>query len=190
VSNANTNFVRFRTRFSGTFAPLGLTNVRAVLGLRGLSAAVAGLATFGCGTPATLHITAPSSAVAGSPITVTVSATVGTNPDRVINSPIRFTSSDSAAVLPGVYYFTANDAGSHTFTNGVTLMTAGTQSITATVHGASALTATAKVTVSATTTAKQSKVSATSTGTAGSCFSTKVAMDDASRNVVIGRTMR
>jgi hypothetical protein len=157
VSNANAGFVRFVVRFSGNFASLGLPNVRAVLRPWALSAAMAGLVTFGCGTRATLVVTAPYSAVAGSPITVTVTAMVGVNLDRVINSPIRFTSSDRAAILPGVYYFTANDAGSHTFTNGVTLMTLGTQSITATVIGASALTATAKVTVSATTTATQSR---------------------------------
>jgi hypothetical protein len=37
--------------------------------------------------------------------------------------------------------------------------------------------------------ASMGRVSATSTGTAGSCFSTKVASDDANGNVVIGRTM-
>ena len=108
--------------------------------------------TFGCGTHATLYITAPTSAIAGSPFTLTVTAKVGASRDTVINSSIRFTSSDSAAILPPIYLFIANDAGSHTFTNGVTLMTAGNQSITVTVIGAPAITATANVTVSATTT--------------------------------------
>src|SRR5262249_14666319 len=45
---------------------------------------------------------------------------------------IHFTSSDSQAVLPANYTFTTSDAGVHTFTNGVTLKTAGTRSITAT----------------------------------------------------------
>ena len=76
---------------------------------------------------------------------------VGGRRDTVINSSIHFTSSDSAAVLPAEYYFTATDAGSHTFTNGVTLMTAGSQSITATVVGAPGINGTADVTVSATT---------------------------------------
>jgi len=113
--------------------------------------------TFGCGTSATLDITAPSSAVAGSPFTITVTAMVGKSRDTIINSPIHFTSSDSAAVLPGVYYFTANDAGSHTFTNGVTLMTAGNQSITATVIGAPGLNGTTNVAVSAATALAQSR---------------------------------
>jgi hypothetical protein len=72
--------------------------------------------------------------------------------DTIINSPIRFTSSDSAAVLPPIYEFTAADAGSHTFTNGVTLMTPGSQSITATAPNATPITGTATVMVSVATT--------------------------------------
>ena len=45
---------------------------------------------------------------------------------------VKFTSSDTKAGLPGNYTFTAANAGTNTFTNGVTLNTAGTQSITAT----------------------------------------------------------
>jgi hypothetical protein len=115
-----------------------------------LGALVAGLATFGCGTYATLQISAPSSAIAGSAFTITVTAMVGENRDTIINSPVKFTSSDPAAILPPIYNFNASDAGSHTFTNAVTLMTVGNQSITATVIGAAGLTGSAKVTVSAT----------------------------------------
>lgn len=100
---------------------------------------------------ATLYLTAPSTAVAGIPFTVTVTAMIGSSRDTVINSPILFTSSDSAAVLPPFYGFTAGDAGSHTFTNGVILMTPGSQTITATIKDASALTATANITVAAAT---------------------------------------
>jgi hypothetical protein len=82
---------------------------------------------------------------------------VGGNRDTIINSPVKFTSSDPAAILPPIYNFNASDAGSHTFTNGVTLMTVGNQSITATVIGAAGLTGSAKVTVSATAAAAQSQ---------------------------------
>lgn len=110
---------------------------------------------FGCGTPhATFDITAPSSAPAGSPFTITVTAMVGANRDTVINSPVHFTSSDSAAVLPPDYYFTANDAGSHTFINGVTLITDGSQTITGTDIGAPGINGTASITVSASTAAQ------------------------------------
>jgi len=166
VSNANAGFVGVDARFSGKSDRRGLGNVLAALRLWALSAAVAGLVTFGCGTQqATLYIKAPSTAVAGSPFTVTVTAMIGESPDTVINLPILFTSSDSAAVLPPFIGFTAADAGSLTFTNGVTLMTPGKQSITATIKDASALTATAYVTVSAPTTATQFKVGAPSVGT-------------------------
>jgi hypothetical protein len=143
----NVGFVHLFEKCSGRSASRGWGNTTTALRLWALSVVVAGLAGFGCGSPATLHIAAPSSAVAGSPFTITVSATVGTSPDKVINSPIKFTSSDSSAVLPGIYYFVASDAGSHTFTNGVTLNTPGNQTITATVIGAPGLNASATVTV-------------------------------------------
>ena len=127
-----------------------------VLLLPALSAAVAGL-TFGCGTPtANLQISAPTSAPAGSSFTVTVTAVVGGSRDGMFNSVIHFTSSDSAAVLPSDYEFTAADAGSHTFSNGITLMTTGNQSIRATDTVASSITATANITVSAATSATDS----------------------------------
>jgi hypothetical protein len=51
---------------------------------------------------------------------------------------VRFTSSDSAAVLPADYTFVSGDNGMHTFTNAVTLKTSGFHTITAfdTVTGA------------------------------------------------------
>ena len=178
MSSANPDFVRLHARLSVKCACPGLGNVLAALRLWALGALVAGMVTFGCGAYATLEIGAPPTAVAGAPFTITVTAMVGGNRDKIINSPIKFTSSDPAAVLPPIYYFNTNDAGSHTFTNGVTLMTAGSQSITATVIGAAGLTGSTNVTVSATTTAAQSKVSESSPGTAGSTVSALVAVED------------
>jgi hypothetical protein len=43
---------------------------------------------------------------------------------------VHFTSSDGAATLPADYTFTGGDAGTHTFTNGFTLQTAGGQTVT------------------------------------------------------------
>jgi len=153
VSGANLGFERFHARFSGNGARPGLGNVRAALRLWVLGALLTGLITFGCGAYATLEISAPATAKAGSPFTITVTAMVGGNRDTIINSAIKFTSSDPAAVLPPIYYFNANDAGSHTFTNGVTLMSTGSQSITASAVGATGLTGSANVTVSTTITA-------------------------------------
>ena len=152
MSNAKSDFARVETTSSTKSTRLGVSSAPATLRLWVLSTAVAGLVTFGCGTPhATLNIAVPSSATAGSPFTVTVTAMVDGSRDTVINSSIHFTSSDSAAVLPADYYFTATDAGSHAFTNGVTLMTAGSQTITATEIGVPGLHGTAFITVSAPT---------------------------------------
>lgn len=43
---------------------------------------------------------------------------------------VHFTSADAQAVLPANYTFTMGDSGTHTFANGVTLKTAGSQAIT------------------------------------------------------------
>lgn len=105
--------------------------------------------TLGCATPhAVLNFTAPASATAGSSFTVTVTVTYEGNRDTVINSYINFTSSDPAAILPGRYRFTAADAGSHTWVNGFTLMTPGTQTISATIYDAQGIDGSASVSVS------------------------------------------
>ena len=107
------------------------------------------LASFGCGTThAVLNFTAPRTATAGSPFTVTVAVTINDKPDTVINSRVHFTSSDPAAVLPGDYYFTPADAGSHTWTNGFTLATPGNQTITGKIIDAIGINGTTTVTVS------------------------------------------
>ena len=114
-----------------------------------LTAAIATSMTFGCATPhAILNFTAPSTTVVGTPFTVTVTVTVEGNRDTIINSYISFTSSDPAAVLPARYGFTTADAGSHTWTNGFTLMTPGNQTISATIYQAPGINGSATVAVS------------------------------------------
>ena len=56
---------------------------------------------------------------------------------------VHFTSTDSQAGLPGNYTFTSggDDNGVHTFTNGVTFKTAGSQTFTATDTLTSSITA-------------------------------------------------
>ena len=101
-----------------------------------------------CGTPVTLLVvSAPSNATGGVPFAVTVTAQADGNLDKIFNMDVHFSSSDNAASLPIDYTFTAADAGSHTFTNGITLMTAGKQTITATATFAHSITGTATVTV-------------------------------------------
>jgi len=189
LSYADAGFVRLCARFSGKSARLGLGNILAARLLWALSAAMAGSVAFGCGSPAAnLEISVPSSAIVGLPFTVTVTAMVDGRRDTIFNSPIHFTSSDSAAILPADYAFTATDAGSHTFTNGVTMMTAGSQSIKVTDVIASSITATVNFTVTAATTDRHFNVRAPSTLTAGSAFSTTLSAEDANGYVVTGYT--
>lgn len=153
MSSAGAGSARFYGKLSGKFARHGTASILAARLLWALSATVPGLLAFGCGSPvANLQISAPSSAIVGTPFTVTVIAMVGGRRDTIFNSPIHFTSSDSAAVLPVDYAFTAADAGSHTYTNGVILSSAGSQIIKATDPNAPSITATANVTVTMATT--------------------------------------
>jgi hypothetical protein len=83
--------------------------------------------------PVRFTVAAPASATVGTPFSITVTAwdaynNIATN----YTSTVAFTSTDSAAVLPAPYTYTTADKGVHTFTNGVTLKTSGSQTITAT----------------------------------------------------------
>jgi hypothetical protein len=108
---------------------------RAVLPTWGLGIVLTAWMMVGCATPhATLQFTAPANVTAGTRFTVTVTVLDQGKIDAVINSPIHFTSSDPAAALPGNYYFTASDAGSHTFTNAFALATPGGQTISGYIY--------------------------------------------------------
>lgn len=82
-------------------------------------------------TAASLKLTAPATATAGSPFDLTVTAYDAYN-NLATGYPgkVHFSSSDVNAVLPADYQFSAGDAGSYTFTNGATLQAAGIQTIT------------------------------------------------------------
>ena len=158
MCKANEVFVRFSARFSGELARIGLRNGRCAVRLCALSVAImAGILTSGCSTPvAILNISAPATAIAGSPFTITIIAMVSGSRDRIFNDEIHITSSDPAAVVPISYYqYTAADAGSHTFPNNVTFMTPGSQTITATVTTSAGITGTTTVTVTAPNAAPQ-----------------------------------
>ncbi len=105
--------------------------------------------TSGCGNAhATLDFVAPSTATAGAPFTVTVNVIYQRKPDTLINSRIHFTSSDPSAVLPPDYYFNSADGGSHTWTDGFTLSTAGSQTISGSIFDATGINGSAMIKVS------------------------------------------
>ena len=95
-----------------------------------------------------LSVTGPATATAGTAFTFTVTALdpYG-NKATSYRGTVHFTSSDPRAVLPGDYTFTSANNGSHSFTSGATLKTAGPQSITATDTLTSSITGQFNVTV-------------------------------------------
>src|SRR5262249_16531731 len=76
-------------------------------------------------------VSGPVSATAGGAFSVTVLALdqYG-NRATGFRGTVHFSSSDPLTLLPANYSFTAGDNGTHTFTNGVTLKTAGSQTVT------------------------------------------------------------
>ena len=80
----------------------------------------------------TLTVTGVSGGAAPAISSVTVRAKdVYGNTATGYTGRIAFTSTDAQAALPANYSFVAADAGVHTFSNNVTLKTAGSQSVTA-----------------------------------------------------------
>jgi hypothetical protein len=117
-----------------------------------------------------LNITAPSLSTAGNPFDVTVTAKDSAgNTVSGYSGSIHFTSSDGSASLPADYTFTGGDGGSHFFSTGVTLKTAGTQSLTATDKNQNSLSGSANVLVSA---GAASKLVFTSSAVSGAASST------------------
>ena len=108
----------------------------------------AAIATYRIQPADHLTISVPASATAGVPFSVTVTALDAAN--NVLTSyrgTVHFAATDTASgvVLPADYTFMATDAGAHTFTFAVTLVTAGSQTITATDTAIASITGTSHV---------------------------------------------
>src|SRR6185437_5419617 len=98
------------------------------------------------------NLTAPANATAGVAFSASVVAKDSFN-NTITNytGSVHFVTSDAGtgASVPSNYAFVAGDNGSHTFTNGVTLVTAGSQSITVNDTVLTSKTGSANVTVAA-----------------------------------------
>jgi hypothetical protein len=95
-----------------------------------------------------LVLTMPSALGAGDMASATLTAyDVNSNVVTGYTGTVHFTSTDGAATLPVDYTFTGGDAGTHTFTNGFTLRTAGSHVITVTDTIAPTITGSKGVTV-------------------------------------------
>jgi hypothetical protein len=110
------------------------------------------------------------SVVAGTPLSVTVTALdANGNTATGYTGTVTFSSSDGGAALPGDYTFTPADQGVHTFANGVTLVTAGPQTVTASDNQNSLITGSATVTVLPAA-ASQFQITAPASAPSGSPF--------------------
>ena len=93
-------------------------------------------------------LTAPATATAGTPFDAAVQAVDPFGQTAVgYTGTVHFSSSDGQAVLSSDYGYTNADAGTHTFTNGVTLKTAGNQTVTGTDIVTASITGSASVSV-------------------------------------------
>ena len=148
LCNANPGVVRRDPRAAGQSEGARFLITPIATQLSTLSVMVLALAASGCGTRhATLNFTAPSTTTAGTPFTVTVTVMIGTELDTIIDNRVHFTSSDPAAILPGDYYFTRADAGSHTWINGFVLATSGNQTISGEIIEATGISGSANIAV-------------------------------------------
>src|SRR5262249_3103824 len=124
----------------------------------------------------------PSPVTAGTPGTITVTAKDASNATVTgYLGTVHFTSNDPQAVLPADYTFVAADNGVHTFTNAVTLKTAGTRSITAT-DGAGATGSQSNITVNPAATSVLAVTGFPSPVTAGTAGNATVTAQDAFGN--------
>lgn len=132
-------------------------------------------------------VVAVPSATAGSPFSVTVTPKDAANNTVVAyRGTVQFSSTDAQAALPANYTFTAADNGSHTFTSGVTLKTAGSQTVTVSDTAQPSATGSASVNVTPAAAASLSLSAATASPTAGSGDSLTITAHDQYGNVATG----
>ncbi|HKC61391.1 MAG TPA: Ig-like domain-containing protein [Myxococcales bacterium] len=134
---------------------------------------------FVAGPTASIKLTGlPANVTAGDFSTVTVTAfdkfaNVAKGPNAYAGT-VQFSSTDSGATLPANFPFVAGDDGTHTFTNGVRLITAGSRTVTVTDTVKLALTDTQTAVVSPAAPATVAFTVQPSTATAGISISPAV----------------
>jgi hypothetical protein len=140
------------------------------------------------GVATSLAIATSATATSGAAQSVTVTATDAYGNAATYVGTVKFSSSDTQAILPANYSFTTKDSGVHTFN--VTLKSSGSQSITASDAVNNALTNTrAGISVSApTATIASLGVTGFPAATAGTAKTFTVTAKDSLGNVVPGYT--
>jgi hypothetical protein len=129
---------------AGDPAQLGVADQRGVLRSDGVN-----IGAYQASASALL-LTAPATATAGTPFDLTVKAVDPFGQTALgYTGTVTFSTTDTnpAVVLPADYTFTTADAGMHTFSGGVTLTTAGSQTVTAADSVTGSITGNASVSV-------------------------------------------
>jgi hypothetical protein len=147
--------------------------------------------TIGPAAAATLQVSGLSASTAGVAQTASVTAkdTYG-NLASSYTGAVHFTTTDGQATVPADYHFTVGgglDNGTHTFIVGVTLKTAGPQTVTATDTVSSTITGNQTVTISPAAAATL-QVTGLSAGTAGVAQTSSVTAKDTYGNTATGYT--
>ena len=130
-------------------------------------------------------ISAPASATAGNPFSLTVTAEDFANTIVTgFTGTVHFTASDSAAstVLPADYTFVPNDNGQHVFTSGVELVTAGSQTVTATATNSGSTNGTSNAIAVSPAAASHISLGTVARATAGTAFNVSVSALDPFNN--------
>ena len=134
-----------------------------------------------------LAVSAPAGSTAGSAFSVTLTARDPYNNIAIgYTGAVHFTSTDGQASLLGDYTFTNADAGVYTFTNGVILRTAGSQTVAASDTVTSSISGSAAVTVSPAAASTMTVAGFPSPTTAGVAGSFTVTLKDPYGNIASG----
>jgi hypothetical protein len=172
--------------FTATFAAAGTQSITATDTATASLTGTDGGITVNPAPASQFVLTAPSSATAGVPFSVTVTAEDSFGHTVTdYTGTVSFSSNDYRAVLPPDYTFTATDAGVHTFS--VTLAGVGETTVSAT-DWSNGITGSATMTVSPGAISKMVVGGFTSPATAGVAGTFAVSLQDAYGNLVPGYT--
>ncbi len=140
------------------------------------------------GTATNFVVALPATSTAGTAFSATITAKDAfTNTATGYTGTIGFSSDDPQGVLPGNYTFVSGDNGVRTFTNALTLKTAGSRSVTATDTVSASINGNNTMTVNATTVAGLGFTTQPGGAVAGSTFTAVVKTQDAfGNNSIVG----
>jgi uncharacterized delta-60 repeat protein len=139
--------------------------------------------------PVQMIVSGPSTATAGAAFDFTVTVLdQQSSVDTAYAGTIHFTSSDGGAIVPADYTFVPGDAGTHVFSSGATLVTAGLQTVTAADTASGSITDTLAVDVSPGAAALFSVTGLASSTVAGTAQGFTVTALDAYNNVATAYT--